>query len=248
MKKVLIIGCSLSAGEWGLNNKHVEHTVGPKGWYYYVKCLNDCEITVASFPGRGYTEYAAYVTYLYGKNELDFDAIIIQESMEPRIFYDAEFDPVDSAKYRRYDLELLGNIKLFRFYQLPNAFTLRYYSDVLNIAKLKKIPLNSPKYDMILIQSHSVQQIILNAKLTIEVLCEKKNIPMYAMSFGNWKKNTVLNYCLDLGKAHVFHRVVEKRGLQNSPKKPKRFYHYHQSKEGNIALGEHVNNLLKNYF
>ena len=87
MKKVLIIGCSFTAGWYELqtNSKVMEEKVyHDYGWYDELP--DGYHYTVYSHPGGGYLNYAELLHRLVEAGELDQDSsCIIQETWEPRI-------------------------------------------------------------------------------------------------------------------------------------------------------------------
>ena len=90
MSRVLIFGCSFSAGsyEYVPNAKSINHSevVLPEspGWYNYVDHLGDKELTVIATHGEGYWFWYQYINIILHNDLSNFDEIWFQESWEPR--------------------------------------------------------------------------------------------------------------------------------------------------------------------
>lgn len=277
MKNILIIGCSWSAGEYQLVNydedrdtfvktadkyQKYEDTFNYKGWYYYTECLQKYNVTVASFPGRGYLDYASYVKKLVLENKLDYDAILIQETEETRLNFDAVFDQWIDTKFPCRNKWQTKNLCVTEYGNNTQQFMLRNFSDLVDTLERFKIKVvfNSKskihQLHHILEKSYSMTELALNAKTVIEIECQKRNIPIYTLSFGPRLGDTLLNYSEYLGLDFIWGRyvtiqdleLVSKAKMKKYEKKfGKNFYYFHQSPEGNKEIGKYINSLLKNY-
>ena len=103
MKKILILGCSFSAGSYKpyLNAEEAEEKKytsalnGPvdkliknsKGWYHFVDYFKDKDVTVIPIHGQGYFTWYQVLLMLDETNRLNYDEIWIQETYEPRISF-----------------------------------------------------------------------------------------------------------------------------------------------------------------
>ena len=91
MKKILIFGCSFSAGSHRLKTENDNSSNADvyipksKGWYHYVDYFKNKEITVISTPGQGYWSWYQILLMLDQTNQLKYDEIWIQETTEPRV-------------------------------------------------------------------------------------------------------------------------------------------------------------------
>ena len=91
--KVLILGCSFTAGRYSLahDNTDIIHT--DFGWYDQLS--KDYDYTVYSFHGGGAINYAYVIRTLHEQNKLkDYEHCIIQQTWEPRfmLYHSEEFE------------------------------------------------------------------------------------------------------------------------------------------------------------
>jgi len=100
MKKILIFGCSYSAGsylyeksesEWGLNESLLQDSLG---WFNFVDHFNDCKVTVISTWGEGCWFWYQYINIIMNGDLSEYDEIWFQETAEPRtsLVYPEDFE------------------------------------------------------------------------------------------------------------------------------------------------------------
>lgn len=127
-KKILILGCSYSAGSYHVTYNHSTHInrgmpdggneeckPGSFGWYNYIDKLKGHETLVISFPGCGLMGYAQALFHFEKANSKkftkhvlkDFDYIIIQESYEPRVWLgtDLIFEEAERTVFEGHQIE-----------------------------------------------------------------------------------------------------------------------------------------------
>jgi len=120
MKKVLIFGCSYSAGsyqycksgsEWKLNESLIHES---PGWYSFVDHFNDCKVTVISTSGEGYWFWYQYIDIILNKDFSEYDEIWFQETTEPRnsLVYPEEFE-IETRK-KLYETIKVDNFEIHR--------------------------------------------------------------------------------------------------------------------------------------
>lgn len=118
MKKVLIIGCSYSAGsykyvkskgEWKLNETLLDDS---PGWWSYVDHFNDCKVTVLSTWGEGYWFWYQYIDIILNNDFSEYDEIWFQETAEPRnsLVYPEDFE-IETRK-RLYHISHVDNVEI----------------------------------------------------------------------------------------------------------------------------------------
>jgi hypothetical protein len=118
MKKVLIFGCSYSAGsyeyiksksEWKLNESLIK---GSPGWYSFVDHFNDCKVTVLAIWGEGYWFWYQYIDIILNSDFSEYDEIWFQETAEPRnsLVYPEDFE-IETRK-RLYEIDKVDNFEI----------------------------------------------------------------------------------------------------------------------------------------
>ena len=118
MKKVLIFGCSFSAGsykygksdsEWKLNEHHVK---GSLGWYNFVDHFNDCKVTVLSTWGEGYWHWYQYINIILNEDFSEYDEVWFQETAEPRcsLVYPEDFEI--EVKKKLHEIDKIDNFEV----------------------------------------------------------------------------------------------------------------------------------------
>jgi len=111
--KVLILGCSFTAGRYSLapDNTEILHT--DFGWYDQLS--KDYDYTVYSFQGGGAINYAHVIRTLHEQNKLkDYEHCIIQQTWEPRFMlpqHEGFEEPV-----------VVDNRTLYKTQQIPRLF------------------------------------------------------------------------------------------------------------------------------
>ena len=118
MKKVLIFGCSYSAGsyeyvesdsEWKLNECLIKNR---PGWYNFVDHLKNTDATVISTWGEGYWYWYQYINIILNEDFSGYDEIWFQETTEPRcsIVYPEDFE-IEVHK-RLHDIDKIDNFEI----------------------------------------------------------------------------------------------------------------------------------------
>jgi len=106
MQKILILGCSYSAGSYklrtlpekinisNLNHKKfkfmapiIDFVDNYYGWWYFCDFFKDKDVTVVTIPGQGYLGYLQVLIQLVEDLKYHFDLIVVQETREPRISF-----------------------------------------------------------------------------------------------------------------------------------------------------------------
>ena len=118
MKKVLIFGCSFSAGsykyvksesEWKLNESLIQDS---PGWYNFVDHFNDCKVTVLSTWGEGYWYWYQYINIILNEDFSGYDEVWFQETAEPRssLVYPEDFEIEVNKKL--HDIDKIDNFEI----------------------------------------------------------------------------------------------------------------------------------------
>ena len=84
MKKILIFGCSYSAGSYKsdpITDTQIHKT---KGWYHFVDYFKNKDVTVIPCGGQGYWCWFQLLVLLDKIHQLVYDEIWIQETIGPR--------------------------------------------------------------------------------------------------------------------------------------------------------------------
>ena len=81
-KKILIFGCSYSAGSYSYQNQLIR---GSQGWYHFINYFKESYIDVVSVSGGGMWAWYQIALMLQHTNRLDYDEIWVQETFEPRV-------------------------------------------------------------------------------------------------------------------------------------------------------------------
>ena len=118
MKKVLMFGCSYSAGSYVYDKNDSELKMGEHlipyspGWFSFVDHFNDCKVTVISTWGEGYWFWYQYINIIMNEDLSEYDEIWIQETTEPRssFCYPEEFE-LEALK-KRWDINQVDNFEI----------------------------------------------------------------------------------------------------------------------------------------
>ncbi len=254
MKKILIFGCSFSAGSYELlssdNELYVKNRKtdiiikDSKGWYHFVDYFNDKDVTVIVCPGQGYWSWYQLLLMMDATNQLNFDEIWIQETYEPRVtllnmkMAKLEWDHPDNKS-------IIDKIKL-HFVDNPDRQTTRL-SDAhnLNIEHLSMLlhtQQNSAVDIKYRFQDAHIKSNILNSDYVFfqnitpkiaelfQELCIKRNINGYVWSMAHPIMNCT-KFTRLLGYVQI---ELSKNNLLCG-------YQGHQTEEGNKYIGELIN-------
>ena len=102
--KVLIFGCSFSAGRYSRTKQNTEQVHTDVGWYDQLS--KDYDYTVYSFHGGGAVNYAYTLSTMYNQNVLkNYQHCIIQQTWEPR-FTLYQNEGLEEAKYKGREVKL----------------------------------------------------------------------------------------------------------------------------------------------
>ena len=118
MKKVLVFGCSYSAGSYVYDKNDSEWKMGEHlipyspGWFSFVDHFNDCKVTVISTWGEGYWFWYQYINIIMNEDLSGYDEIWFQETTEPRssLVYPEDFE-IETRK-RLYCIDKVDNFEI----------------------------------------------------------------------------------------------------------------------------------------
>tara|TARA_Y100000034_G_C6754049_1_gene335414 strand:- start:59 stop:781 length:723 start_codon:yes stop_codon:yes gene_type:complete len=235
--KILILGCSFSAGSY-VPIGSIEHPINclyndskgsrdilinRRGWYYHVNHLKDKDITVIPCPGLGYWAWYQILLFLEDNNELIYDEIWIQEASPVRA---SIFDVNILARKLKQHVLVEDNIKLIDLYIYEKDFLFRF-------------PLSYDDRSAYWINFYT--EMSKACASNIDKLCKNKNIKGYVFTF-----NKVVMECehftrLKLSEKNLLIDLLEKNlrvkfnlnGVELGQ---------HLTEEGNKFVGELINN------
>ena len=191
MKNILILGCSFSAGSF-INNKLLTNS---EGWYNFVDVFKGHNVTVISTPGNGYSLWFQILFLMDRYKKIkQYDQIIIQETLEPRLCFS---DILELEFYIKSDfislLEIINNINrciilansrknIWEGYNFKNIGGLilgpwGMYQEFSKEIKNKLLKIYVGNWDIM----H--EMIIESCKYKINKICEKNNIKKIAFHF-----------------------------------------------------------------
>lgn len=157
MDKILILGCSFSAGSYApidsgkqplnclYNSSNVKGSrdilLNRRCWYHYVDHLNDKDVTVICCSGLGYWAWYQILLFLEDNNKLKYNEIWIQEASPVRA---SVFNVDLLARKLKQHILVENNVKLidlfvhekdllFRFplsYDDRNAYWIDFYTEM----------------------------------------------------------------------------------------------------------------------
>ena len=253
-KKVLILGCSLSCGSYGVDEQSPtnEIIVSSYGWYDSLKCLKDLEIDVFAFGGGGYTTFAETLADLHCSDKLkDYSMLIIQETWEPRFVLRKQgFSWREYSSNEIKERELLIKHR-FAYPHPPQAV----FSTNLDI------------FDYVCNQHYGITSLPINFKLDILESSTYKNLVKFSLAYINQtiEQNSLKCFVFSLFEPSVnsenfpnatrldlpsnLYYEIKNDSLQNlsSEKDLPGSYFRHFSNLGNKKLGEIINESLKKF-
>ena len=218
MKKILIFGCSYSAGSYKsdpITDTQIHKT---KGWYHFVDYFKNKDVTVIPCGGQGYWCWFQLLVLLDKIHQLVYDEIWIQETIGPR---------PSLLNIKKIELEI----------QNPNSFLkldniTRYYlqpKECLQLSFINNRQFGLEKFDgdiiweLFTVLSRDVAQ-------HFQDFCIEKNISGYV-----WSMNEYVMECKEfirLPIKHVHNNLKNKKLIR---------FDGHQTEEGNKYIGELIN-------
>tara|TARA_Y100000034_G_scaffold89105_1_gene107076 strand:+ start:335 stop:1165 length:831 start_codon:yes stop_codon:yes gene_type:complete len=268
MKKILIFGCSYSAGSWepyaskeererekftatGKSNidKLIENS---KGWYHYVDYFKDKDVTVIAISGDGYFAWYQLLLMLDGANKLNYDEIWIQETNEPRVGL-LNTKKLELEWNHPRNMKEIDNIKVFNEWGYGILLTLRASAhptlltcNTTSNLKIRNILEKNDFEKNIFFNGQFFYNIILKITELFQELCTKRGISGYVWSMNdpimNCTRFTRLPLIGIFGNAFSISYIHLK--LEEAEKN-KNFLTTkqtgHQTEEGNKFIGELIN-------
>jgi hypothetical protein len=222
--KVLILGCSFSAGSYVpkmfsgniLGDKLDDHI----GWPFFVDHLEEKDVTIIACPSQGYWTYYQILLFLEEENKLNYDEIWIQENA--------------SIRASILDIELLT-----KMFKNPDF--------VLNNRKLIYVRMKEEEFLFKCPSSYNEKKVAYwkdfylkmgeACALNIDKLCEEKNIKGYV-----WAWYYPIMQCKHFTRLNLGHmpNILGEKKLINFGQK--HGSGGHQTEEGNKYIGELINN------
>ncbi len=251
MVKVLILGCSFSAGSYKFGDPEI-YSDKSKGWYHFVDYFNDKDVTVIACGGQGYWSWYQLLLMMDATNRLNYDEIWIQETAGYRpalinlkaIEQNWKFDKVSNIKlYCMWsDVNLLFLDIMAKDENVQNLYFDWIYGSVQNKEKLlyKLYHLNNKKVrekELNKYISHYgfYENVTRNICRDIQHLCTKRNISGYVWSM--YEPVMECNEFKRLSLVKIYSKLADNNLLTGSPIRTG-----HQIEEGNKYIGELINN------
>ena len=256
MKKILIFGCSYSAGSWepyaskeererekftATGKSDIDKLIeNSKGWYHYVDYFKDKDVTVISISGDGYFAWYQLLLMLDDANKLNYDEIWIQETYEPRVAL-LNIKKLELEWNHPRNMKGIDNIKVFNEWGYGNLLTLRASSNpnlkIWNIVEQNTFEKN------IFFNGQFFNNIILKITELFQELCTKRGISGYVWSMDDLIMNCTRFTRLPL--EHIFIELLNKKLVCGEHKNVTGLHEGdHQTEEGNKFIGKLINDAL----
>lgn len=251
-KKVLILGCSFSAGSYKYNpQRKMSLNYSSIGWYDYLLSLRDYEIDVYGMSGFGYLAYSEIIRKLNVSGQLkQYNIVIVQETFENRLhflknnFLSSIIEPSWMKNIKNDEHKNERILKIKSYTSSPQKHAVVTFSNTEMFKRFLK-----EQYDVnvtipedaknIWDKSDTPPHIVIAAKIFIERTLKNANIPMYVFSMWQNIANMYEHdhiWTKSLCNDHLYEKLI----INNDA-------HYvleeewpHQTLEGNKVLGKHI--------
>lgn len=245
MDKVLILGCSFSAGNWSIvdngNEPPTEKLHSEYGWYDELPDNN--EYTVYSHAGGGYLNYA----YILQQIDLtQYSKCIIQETWDPRIclYTDADDYTVNYRNniihYQKAGLkDFVKNLSIPGKAGLANSIAENHFT---------KFDLGVKNYLTNIGQSVYFNTAIYSCAIAVNNILEDANIPAWRFSVTDPSARIELPYCKHIKEIDTTEDMLTLFDLHRTGHgypEPINSQFGHLTKTGTQMLGQAVANKLK---
>ena len=237
MKKILVIGCSFTAGSYiptyknlddyqyltNVYKRPIDEINDIRGWWYYVDYFKDKNVTVVACPGQGYFGYLQIMLYMIKELKWSFDEVWVQETHEPRICFNDHID--------------LGNTM-----RLPEYINLNFeYYIIRGRGVLPILPVDDPRHTRYALHDNFNMKMTLASANFLQNEIKKG----YKFSFQKNTKNNNPNYIRILPDSYpegtLYDHLMFKNLLVEGSEITK---NGHQTEEGNKYIGELINKAL----
>ena len=252
--KVLIIGCSFSAGWWTLAENQVKKNTGAcedlhddYGWYDELP--SEDEYTIYSHPAGGYLNYAHLINKLSDSGELSqYSKCIIQETWEPRVclFVHDDYMPVLSRDnihlYQQRGLKsFVKNMILPGKSGLVDDISKRWFTRFSDAQKNYLTDIGNSVY---------LDTAIESSALAIDRILQNANIPAYRFNVSEKQNHLELPHIrhiteLDIHKEMFTIFDIHRTG--SGLPEPLGTLGGHLTKQGTKLMGKAVANKLKDF-
>lgn len=243
MQKILILGCSYTAGSYKLrtvpepNNistlNHKKYLIfepiidivdNYHGWWYFCDFFKDKDVTVVTIPGQGYFGYLQVLIQLVEDLKYHYDLVFVQETREPRI----SFTNWITNNIALQNPEFVDNFKYIHI-ESRHSFQLS--------------PCRAENYQEYSIHETFNKMLSRSAGNKLQEFAYDNNIKGYRFNFANFIEldNTYFPL-IDLGLRHTLLKELREKNLlvTNSD-------NCHQTEEGNKYIGKLLNEKIHEY-
>lgn len=245
MNKVLILGCSFSAGNWALiesrNEEWAEELHDDYGWYDELPDNN--EYTVYSHIGGGYLNYA----YILQQIDLtQYSKCIIQETWEPRVCV--------YANANDYNVTHRNNITQYQKQGMKDFVKIMARSDMTPMVErleerhFTKLDLSIRNYLTNVGESVYFNTAVSSCAIAINNILEDANISAWRFSVTEPSARIELPYCKHIKEIDITEDMLTIFDLHRTGSgypEPINSYCGHLTKTGTQMLGQAVANKLK---
>ena len=253
MKKVYIFGCSFSSGSYDPLPLSSDPWVAPdclipqsKGWYHFVDYLKDKDVTVISCPGQGYWSWYQLLLKMDAENQLNFDEIWIQETLEPRV---AILD-LKKIELNWYPDKEVDDIKVYMMKEPQALFLNKPHKNKSNQKSNLRTDFLNKEMKKYIGQSEFYKNLTSNIAQNIQELCAKKNISGYVWSMfaptmkcKEFKRLSNKLYPLLSDQNLLVRRTLKTNGSHYLRPKGSRQGN-HATEEGNKYIGKLMNEVI----
>ena len=272
--KILVLGCSYSAGYYEEIEPKVERVRHSSCWYHYIDIFKEYQIDVISTPGLGIISQIQILNVLYKNNFLnDYRYIIIQETLEPRICFSSDTDLLFHYKKNNFNVETESSkVNLLHYHRQENS-TFKNYSMFFSPHHYDEIDIERNIHSCYLYKLSKEQQnfflkMFIDNSLLFATDDDEHNI--YVKTAHNLLDNIISKinarcFLFSMKMRYYFGNVCEHLNIDNVVetlsnngllneivymsgglfKDKKELIQGHQTKKGNIFIGNLLNEELK---
>lgn len=245
MMKILIFGCSFTAGSW---KPHFDSTSDDDihesriGWYHFITQFNNHHIQTYAAGGSGYTEWAQVINLLQKNYELEgIDLVVIAETIEPRFGLwkpNINLNMFEKQIIIHNSITVDTNIQLIpsnRCIVRSEPMSMKY---MLSCYGIDSSTVNDYIYDVVQSASNRLYTDI--AAEYIRLTCKIKNIPILLFSFTDPIMLADGKLVIRVGEQLYWNLLAKNCNSFAGPVDRSTGRMFHQTLHGNMLLGEYL--------